>query len=164
MCNSWSCRVENLLIWGKIITTRKRSLGQGNVFRSMSVHGGRVSVWCHFLSGFLVPCSFWGYLSLVPCSFLGVSVSGPMFFRRGISVSGLMFLPGGFLSHPMFLLGGPCPGGSGQRPPHIVKSRWYASYWNAFLLWYKIAQRVWSSTNSKDLNIENFTCYKYVFQ
>ena len=40
-----------------------------------SVGGGGGSV-CHFLSGCLVPCSFWGSLSLVPCSFQGVSALG----------------------------------------------------------------------------------------
>ena len=57
-----------------IITARKRSLGQGNVFTCVcySVHGEGVSVWCHFLSG-----------CLVPCSFEGVSVSGSMLLPRG---------------------------------------------------------------------------------
>ena len=45
---------------------------------SHSVHrGDRVSVWCHFLSGCLVPCSFWG--CLVPSSLKGeVSVQGDL--------------------------------------------------------------------------------------
>ena len=39
---------------------------------SHSVHRGEgVSIWCHFLSCYLVPCSFGRSLSLVPCSFWG---------------------------------------------------------------------------------------------
>ena len=65
-----------------IFTARKRSLGQGNVFTRMchSVHGGgglcmmSLPVWLpgpmFFLEGLsLVPCTFWGSLSLVPYSF-----------------------------------------------------------------------------------------------
>ena len=67
---------NNKCIW-LLVTTCKRSLGQGNIFTCIchSVHNGEwVSVWCHFLSGFLIPCSFWGYLSLLPCYCLVVSV------------------------------------------------------------------------------------------
>ena len=67
---------NNKCIW-LLVTTCKRSLGQGNIFTCIchSVNNGEwVSVWCHFLSGFLIPCSFWGYLSLLPCYCLGVSV------------------------------------------------------------------------------------------
>ena len=55
-----------------LVTASKRSLGQGNAFyKGLSFSDGvGVSVWCHFLSGCLVPCSFKGRsLSLVPCSF-----------------------------------------------------------------------------------------------
>ena len=48
--------------WGKVMFL--------HVSVSHSVHMG-VSVWCHFLSGCLVTCPFWGSLSLVPCSFWG---------------------------------------------------------------------------------------------
>ena len=50
-----------MCLW--IFTVRKRSLGQGNFFHryvSFCSQGGEVSVWCHFLSDCLVPCSFWG--------------------------------------------------------------------------------------------------------
>ena len=42
-----------------LFTARKRSLGQGNVFTGVCLSTGGVSVWCPFLSGCLVPCSFW---------------------------------------------------------------------------------------------------------
>ena len=43
-----------------IFTACKRSLGQGNVFTCdrHSVHGEEVCVWCDFVSGCWVPCSF----------------------------------------------------------------------------------------------------------
>ena len=57
----------------------------------------------------------------------------------GFSVPGPMFLPAGLC------LGGLCPGGRclgwgslSGRPPCMVKSGWYTSYWNAFLLNSKI--------------------------
>ena len=76
-----------------IITARKRSFGQRNVFTHVchSVHRGEgVSVWCNFLSGWLVPCS---YVSHFAFSISFVSRS------RRVSASGPMFHPGG-----------PCPG------------------------------------------------------
>ena len=83
---------------------------------SHSVQGGEVSVWCHFLSDCLVTCSLWGD-----------SVSGPIFILRGLC----------FWSHV------PAGGERGSlsstqkppldRDPRMVKSGWYASYWNAFL-------------------------------
>ena len=65
-----------------IFTACKRSLGQGNFLMfserrvSHSVHMG-VSLWCHFLSGCLVPCSFWDLFPGGLCpgfSVCGVSV------------------------------------------------------------------------------------------
>ena len=69
-----------------LFTARKRSFGHGNIFWSVchSVQRG-FSVWCHFLSGYLVPCSFWGSLSLVPCSFQEVSVRGDLCPGRSLS-------------------------------------------------------------------------------
>ena len=66
---------------------------------SHSVQGG-VSV-CHFLSGCLVQCSFWGVSVLVPCSFQGGLCP------RGGPCPG----EGGF-----------CPGGSALPPPRIKKA------------------------------------------
>ena len=53
---------EHLVKFSLMITSRKRSLGQSNVFTHVchSVHREGVPVWRHFLSGCLVPCSFWG--------------------------------------------------------------------------------------------------------
>ena len=58
---------------GRIFTTRKRNLVQGNVFTPVcqsfcSCVGWGGSLWCHFPSGYLIPCSFGGgSLCLVPC-------------------------------------------------------------------------------------------------
>ena len=58
----------------------------------------------------------------------GVSVQGRVSVQGGFSVQGGL-CPGGSLS------GGSLPRGSMLgRPPSMVTSRWYASYWNAFLL------------------------------
>ena len=69
----------------QIFTARKRSLGQGNIFTGVCLSRG-VSVWCHFLSGCLVPSSFCGvsrgYLS--PVRYLS---------RKGLYPGGLC--PGG---------------------------------------------------------------------
>ena len=81
--------------------------------------------WCHFLSDYLVPCSFWeGGL----CAWSHVPWGGGL-CPGGVSIEG-----GGHC------LGGLCPGESlSGRPPdrdplrHTVKSGRYASYWNAFL-------------------------------
>ena len=55
-------------------------LREDNVFtpvcQSFCSQGEVVFVWCHFLSGYLVPCSFQGSLSLVPCFFGGGGVFG----------------------------------------------------------------------------------------
>ena len=57
-----------------------------------SVHGMGSPLWCHFVSGCLVPCSIQGFLSLIPCYFWGD------------------LCPGGSLSE-RFLSRGLCPGG-----------------------------------------------------
>ena len=83
-------------VWGKVIFSV--------VFVILSMG---VSVWCHFLSSCLVPCSFWGSsLLLVPC------------YLQGVSVRGVSF----------------CQGDPPTENPHTVKSGRYVSYWNAFLL------------------------------
>ena len=41
------------------------------IFSQVSACPQGFFVWCHFLSGSLVPCSFWGSLCLVPCSLGG---------------------------------------------------------------------------------------------
>ena len=99
--------------WTNVITARKRSLGQGNVLHPFVCLQG-VSVWCHFLSGCLVPCSFWE--AFVP---------GPM------------ILPGGCLRGCLYQDGGLC---ERCRPPQGMTSSgshwsgWYASHWTAFLI------------------------------
>ena len=112
-----------------IITARKRSLEQGNAFTCVcySVHGEGVSVWCHFLSD-----------CLVPCSFKGVSVSGSMFLPRGVCLWSHVHSKGVSVSGPMFPRGVSLTSlhiPPGQRPSPLgsVKSGRYASYWNAFL-------------------------------
>ena len=101
----------------KVITARKRSLGQGNVFTHVchSVQGGSLydvssclDVWCH------VPSGVGGSLSLVPCSFGGGSLSGRLLDRD---------LP------PL---------------PRTIKSERYASYWNAFLFEVETTQLLFS--------------------
>ena len=69
-----------------LVTTWKRSLGEGNVFAHV----------CHSVHGAL------GGLCMIS---LPVRLPGPMFLL-GVSVSGPMFLPGVHLSR-----GGLCPGG-----------------------------------------------------
>ena len=54
----------------------------------------------------------------------GVSVLVPCSFQGGLCPRG----------HPCLGEGGFCPGGSALPPPKNPKSKWYASYWNAFLL------------------------------
>ena len=102
--------------WPKrsVFTTSKRSCGKVIFYTCLSVilfMGGGVSVWCHFLSSWLVLCSFQGGLC-----------------------------PGGSPWHPYLetywtetLL---------ERDPHMVKSGWYASYWNVFL--FEIKRILWS--------------------
>ena len=63
--NSWLLPPTNE-VWGKVIFSQA-CVGH-------SVHREGISVWCHFLSGCLVLCSFQGFLSLVPYSYKGVSV------------------------------------------------------------------------------------------
>ena len=99
-------------------TARKRSLGQGNIFRSVCKsfcsEGGlcmmSLPVW------YLVPCFF---------SLQGVCVPGPMFLLGNLCLGALC--PGAL-----------CPGGLCREIPPLrnKKSRRYAYYWNAFLcLW-----------------------------
>ena len=88
--------------------------GQGNVLTSVchSVHRVKgVSVGCYFLSGCLVPYSFWGFLCLVPCSFQGVSVWEIPLYRWSLySESVCMCVAGVSVQLP--LSGGLCLGGS----------------------------------------------------
>ena len=94
-------------VWGKVM------------FLHMSV------VLCHFLSGCLVPCSFQGVFVH------GVSV------QRGSVGEGVLCREGGAVcpGREVSVQGrGLCPGGiSVRETPRTVKSRRYASYWNAFL-------------------------------
>ena len=117
---------------------------------------GGVSVWCHFLSDCLVPCSFWRVTVPGPMFLLGASVKGGLCeggflwrgslwkggFVKGVSVKGgnlwkSSLCEGGSLSE-----GGLCErrGVSVRNgdPPVLTStgSHWseqYASYWNAFL-------------------------------
>ena len=62
--NAAKARKLKKLLWAAfvhaaLITTRRWSPGQGNVFPGVCLSTGMgVSVWRHFLSGCLVPCSF----------------------------------------------------------------------------------------------------------
>ena len=105
----------------QVITTRKRSLGQGNVFTHVcySVHRGRGSL--YDVTSCLVA---WSH---VPS---GVSVSGPMFLPGDLC-------PEGTLSEGS--VRGLCSGSlvretTQTETPHMGKSGRYTSYWNAFLL------------------------------
>ena len=96
-----------------IITAWKRGLGQANAFTGVCLSTRGVSVWCHFLSGCLVPYSFQGSLCLVPCSFQGVYVQG-VCVQMGVSVQKGDFCPGW-----VSVQWGLCPGRPPrQRPPH----------------------------------------------
>ena len=94
----------------QVITSCKRR----NVFTGVCLFTGvGISVWYHFLSGWL----------------------GPMFLL-GVSISGLIFLLVGgrrSLSRGISVWGDVCPRGSCQGNPRTVTSERYASYWNAFL-------------------------------
>ena len=90
----------------QFITARKRSLGLGNCLTRVchSVHRG-AHVWCHFLSGCLVPCSFQG--CLCPCFYVPSRGS----LSRGLCPSGLCTM--GFclgVSVHGYVSGGLCPG------------------------------------------------------
>ena len=92
-CATHFALIVTIEVWGKVIFSQACA--------SQSVHRGeRVSVWCHFLSGCLVPCSFWeGSLcawSHVPSGglcprglCLGVSVQGSL--SSGVSVQWGLF-------------------------------------------------------------------------
>ena len=101
------------------VTARKRSFGQGNIFGRHVSFILFTSLWCHSLSGCMVPwkgvlCA-WSHVpsagspSIGGVSVQGVSVHGGL-CRRGVCPRGLC-------------LPALCP----------VMSRWYASYWNTFL-------------------------------
>ena len=89
-------------VWGKVMFSE--------ACVSHSVHRGwGVSVWFHFLSGYLVPCSF-----------------------QGVSVPSHTFLcPEGGLYpwRSLFRRGSLSRGVSLERPPTNLKSGWYTSYW-----------------------------------
>ena len=94
-------------------------------------------------------------LSLVPCSFQGVSVQGSLFrgCLSGVSVLGVSVQgsPWGSLSKGS-LSGGLCQ----------VKSRWYASYWNAFLyksyywIQFNCTVQMWSMENRWQVQYTNY--------
>ena len=76
-----------------LITVRKRSLGQGNVFKSMyqsfcSQGGSLYDVTSCLAAWFHVPSG--GSLCLVPCSFPGVSVQGALCPRVGLCQGGFL--------------------------------------------------------------------------
>ena len=68
----------------------------------------------------------------------GGSLSRRVSVQGGLCLGGLC--PGG-LCLGGFCLGGFCQGDPRQRPPCMVTSGWYASYWNAFLL--TVQKRRW---------------------
>ena len=124
-------------------------LRQGNAFTPVcdSVHGGGGRFFVptctigHMTRGSLSRgVSVWGSLSGGSLS-SGVSVQG-VSIQKGVSVHrGLCpagSLSGRYLSRGSLSRGSLCRGFSVretpiQRPPCTVMSRWYASYWNAFL-------------------------------
>ena len=91
----------------QVITTRKRSLGQGNVFTHVcySVHRGRGSLY-----------------DVTSCLVAWPHVPSRGSLSRGDSAGGVSV---------QGVLSGRPPR---QRPPHMGKSGRYTSYWNAFLL------------------------------
>ena len=79
-----------------------------------------------------------------PLFLLGVSVPGSIFLLR-VFIEGCVSVQGSLCPEddlcPWGLCpGGLCPGGVsvGTPPPPNQKSGWYTSYWNAFLLCFKI--------------------------
>ena len=86
-------------------------------YRCLSVHRDGVSVWCHFLSGCLVQCSFRRGL----CPWSHVPSEGVSW--RSLSRVGLPVRGGGIC------LGSLCR----ETSPQTQKNRQCASYWNAFL-------------------------------
>ena len=108
-----------------IFTVRKRSLGQGNIFKSVchSVH--RRGAWFWGVpgpGGCLVPGGVPGpgrYLVPGECLVQGEGVPGP----AGCLVPGAAWCQGGAWSR-----------GAWWRPPDDYCCLRYASYWNAFLL------------------------------
>ena len=139
---SYGCRITNDTLEGTsvIFTARKRSLGQGNVFTPVchSVHRGSLSGGGEVCPGGLC---------------LGGSPAGGRVSVQGGLCPGVVSAQGGGSVCPGGLcLGGLCPEGSLPRgisvqggrgsvqedPTRMVKSGRYASYWNAFLLFYHI--------------------------
>ena len=133
-----------------VFTARKRNLEQGNVLHlcvipftggSLSQHASQLT-WQGVsvrgsLSGSLCPLgSLSRGVSVQGVSVWGVSVQG-VSVQSGVSVWGVSVrgsLLGGSLSRRSLLGEGLCPGRSlSGRHPHMVISRQYTSYWNAFL-------------------------------
>ena len=133
---------------GNVFTTRKRSLGQGNIFigvcQEFCSQGGGPGLGGLLLGGAApggVPggdppdgyrcgqfASYWNAFLLHLCvilSFWGISVRVGESLSRRVSVRGVS------------VQGCLCPGGLCQGDPRTVKSGRYASHWNAFflLLW-----------------------------
>ena len=106
--SNFSIRVFPILYWISLITARKRSLGQGNMF---TVFTGV----CLSTAGCLVPGG---------CLLRGVPAPG------GTCSGGCLLLGGCLLPEEGCLLQGGVPGGD---PRGYCCGR-YASYWNAFLL------------------------------
>ena len=105
-----------------IFTTRKRSLGQGNIFTPVyhSVHRGGIPT-C--IAGGILACLAAGGCLLPGGLLWGVPAPGEGVYSGGSA-------PGGYA------LGGICSRGGWWRPPPdgYCCGR-YASHWNAFLLW-----------------------------
>ena len=136
-------KTQTQLSHGGIITARKRSCGKVmflHLYVSPSIHAGGLCM-----------------MSLL------VWLPGPLFLL-GVSVSGPIFLPGGLADIDLPQTEIPLdrdppdrdPPGQrppDQRPPCTVKSGWYASYWNAFLVVVvfafcpQILGKWWGSTN-----------------
>ena len=162
------------VVKGKLITARKQSLGQGNIFTPVchSVHGvvylpGGCTCWqgctCQWgvpAGGYLpggvpaggctcrwgVPargCTCWGVYLPGECTCQGVPARGCT--CQGVPVGGL-YLPGGCTCQEEGVPGRYTP----PPPPHTHPftqwwsiSRWYASYWNAFLFEQKVCCLQW---------------------
>ena len=120
----------------KLVTARKQSLGQGNIFTPVchSVYGG--GVWFQGYTCSQGDACSWG----TACSG-GVprpgGVPGP-----GRVCSGGVPGPGGSGPRVCLLGGGPAPRGwLVETPPDGHCCRQYASYWNAFLLCYQLTSK-----------------------
>ena len=124
-----------------LIAAGKRSLGQGNVFTgvclSVCPQGG---LWCHFLSG-----------CLIPCSLKGVCVPGPMFHLGGLYPGGSSLPPPQIrksgCTHPTGMLS--CfLGGLSLHLNHLITSRTANYDWSFGTLPFGL---FWSNLDTRDL-------------